>query len=50
MKKAIAVKGINGKDAFDKVSLNFNLPSFNPNRNVDFNLILLRSQDGGEEE
>lgn len=34
MKKTIAVKAINGKAAFDKVGLNFNLTSFTPNRNI----------------
>ena len=43
MKKSIGVKAINGRAAFDKVQMNFSLPSFNPNRNIEFILILLKS-------
>lgn len=43
MKKSIAVKAVNGVAAFDKVGLNFNLPSFNPNRSIEFSLVLYKS-------
>ena len=34
MKKSIGVKAVNGRAGFDKAQLNFNLPSYNPNRNI----------------
>lgn len=49
MKKLMAVKSNNGKVAFEKAQLNFYLPSFNPNRDIEFTIILLQEDDGSDE-
>ena len=46
MKDPLQGKSQNGKINFNTCSLDFYLPSFNPNRPVVFQLILLRVDEG----
>ena len=48
MKKGVSTTAPNGKITFEKAQLNFYLPSFNPNRDVEFTLILLQDEEGSD--
>lgn len=48
MKSGVALTNPNGRVIFEKAQLNFYLPSFNPNRDVEFTLMLFQNAEGSE--
>ena len=49
IKKPLEVPLKDGKLTFDKIYLTFYLPTYNPDRNIEFKLTLLRTDDGMKE-
>ena len=49
MKKSVAAQAVNGKIVFEKPQMNFYLPSFNPNRDIEFTVILLQEDEKAAE-
>ena len=49
MKKSVAAQAVNGKIVFEKPQMNFYLPSFNPNRDIEFSVILLQEDEKAAE-
>ena len=49
LKKPVEIGTSNGKIPFEKTQLTFYLPSYNPDRNIEFRVLLLKMNDGKNE-